>query len=248
MAEMLLINPRRRRASPKRRKSTAKRRRRNPIGALALRGRRSTMRVSGLARRHRRRRNPIGTIGRRIRRRRNPISLGGKLNTNRLLAMFKDAAIGGAGAIVMDVIQGQLNGFLPATFQTSKTTVGVGDAVKAALTAILGTVGAKATKGLSLKMAQGALAVQAYEILSSFMPPTMTVGYGSPARIVQGSNRVGPTRGGMLQGVGAYQRPGGRTPLLNGLGAYTHGGKSPLLNGMGRMSNAQAREGVSTFR
>lgn len=249
MAEMLLINPRRRRASPKRRKTTAKRRRRNPIGALALRGRRSTMRVSGLSRR-RRRRNPIGTIGRRIRRRRNPISLGGKLNTSRLLAMFKDAAIGGAGAIVMDVIQGQLNGFLPATFQTSKTTVGVGDALKAAVTAILGTVGAKATKGLSLKMAQGALAVQAYEILSSFMPATMTVGYGSPARIIQGSQRVGPTRGGMLQ---AYVQ--GRTPLLNGGGVAAYqraGGRTALLNGapggMGRMSNAQAREGVSTFR
>ena len=166
----------------------------------------------------------------------------GGVNTNRLMAMFKDAAIGGAGAIAMDVIMGQVNGFLPASFQTSKTSVGVGDAVKAGLTAILGQVASRSTKGLSVKMAQGALAVQAYEILSSFLPASMTLGYASPAAIVNGSPRVGPTRAGMMQNsFGAYTKPG-RTPLLN---AYTMPGRSPLLNG-GR--TVQQREGVSTYR
>jgi len=239
MAEMLLINPRRRRrkstGKAKRRRSTS-RRRRNPI-ALA--------RASNpVARRRARRRNPIANLrlGRHRRRRRsNPIRLGG-LNGSRLMDLFKDAAIGGAGAIVMDVVQGQLNGFLPATFQTSRTEVGIGDAVKAVVTALLGTMGAKATKGLSLKMAKGALAVQAYEVLSAIVPSTMTLGYGSPARIVNGSQRVGPTRGGMLQ---AYQRPGGRTPLLSAapLGAYVTG-RTPLLSGM----TAQRREGVTSYR
>lgn len=238
MSEMLLVNPRRRRkaaASSKRRARRASpRRRRNPIG-----GRRGSMKISGLSR-HRRRRNPINNlrVGR-SRRRRNPISLGG-LSGKSLMQMFKDAAIGGAGAIGMDVIMGQVNGFLPVTFQTQKTVIGVGDAVKAGLTALLGTLGRKATKGLSMKLAAGALTVQAYELMSSLVPSTLTLGYASPARIVNGSARVGPTRSGMLQ---AYQRAGGRSPLLN---QYLPPGRTPLLNG-GRMS-AQQREGVSTFR
>lgn len=162
------------------------------------------------------------------------------------MALLKDAAIGGAGAITMDVIMGQINGFLPASLQTQKTTIGVGDAVKAALTALLGTMLNKATKGLSMKMARGALTAQAYEIMSGLVPATMTMGslaYMSPAAIVQGTNRVGPTRGGMLQ---AYQRPGGRTPLLS---AYlAPGTRSPMLNRVGVMSGVQAREGVSTYR
>lgn len=247
MAEMLLINPRRRRASPKRRTSAKRRRssvrrRRNPI-ALVSRASRGTRLRNPIARRGRRR-NPIANLRIGRRRRRNPISLGG-LKSSTLLALFKEAAIGGAGAILMDVIQGQVNGFLPASFQTSKTTVGIGDAVKAGLTAVLGTVANKATKGLSMSMARGALAVQAYEILSAYVPSTLTLGYGSPAKIVNGSQRVGPTRAGMLQ---AYQRPGTKTPLLAGVNAYTQG-RTPLLSGnMGRMSTAQAREGVSAFR
>lgn len=180
------------------------------------------------------------------RRRRNPIRMGG-VNTKRLLEMLKDAGIGGAGAIVMDVVMGQVNQYLPPTFQTNPVSFGVGDAVKAALTALLGQLGAKHTKGLSLKMAQGALAVQAYEALKSLLPATMTLGYMSPAAIVKGSNRVGPTQAGR-QGFAAYVGHGGRTPLLNGagrVGAYTSG--RVLLNGMGRQS-PQAREGVSTYR
>ena len=134
--EMLLINPRRRRAAPKRRRASPKRRR-NPVA------RRASSRISRAPARRLRRRNPISnfSLGRRgsRRRRRNPISLGG-LNVKSLMTMLTDAAIGGAGAIAMDVIQGQINGFLPASFQSNPTTVGVGDAVKAAVTAFLGAV------------------------------------------------------------------------------------------------------------
>lgn len=160
--------------------------------------------------------------------------------------MFKDAAIGGAGGILMDVIMGQVNQYLPASFQTNKTTLGVGDALKAGLTAVLGTMGARLTKGLSVKMAEGALAIQAYEILSGLLPATMTLGYMSPAAVVRGSNRVGPTRAGST-GFGAYQpRSQGNPALLNGrVGAYVGPGRSMLLN---RMGNAQQREGVSTYK
>lgn len=238
--EMLLINPRRRRKSTTKRRSkragSTRRRRRNPIGP----SRSSTMSISGRRRRSRRR-NPISVRRLVGRRRRNPIRLAG-LSSGSLIAMLKDAAIGGAGAVAMDAIMGQLNGFLPASFQTNKTTIGVGDAVKAAITALLGQVLSKPTKGLSRKMAAGSLTVQAYDILSSLVPTGMTMGYASPARIIQGSARVGPTAGGMLQGFGAYVKPG-RTALLN---AYQRaGGPTAMLNGR---SNVQAREGVSTYR
>lgn len=244
-SEMLLINPRRRRAaSPKRRRASPKRRRRNPIGpgrpASARISRRPRAVARRVTRRVARRRNPISNLGlgRRSRRRRNPISLGG-LNTKSLVAMFTDAAIGGAGAIAMDLVMGQVNGFLPASFQTNPATVGMGDGVKAILTAFIGKSLNRSTKGLSEKMARGALAVQAYEILSSFVPSTLPMGYASPARIIQGSARVGPTRGGMLQ---AYLRPGSRSPMLS---AYLpNGTRSPLLNG----KSVQQREGVSSFR
>lgn len=226
--EMLLINPRGRRKAKK-----ATRRRRNPIA-----GRRASMRISGARHHHRaRRRNPIASFGRR---RRNPISLGGA-STKSIVDMIKAAGLGGAGGILMDVVMGQLNGFLPTSFQSSKTTVGVGDAVKAVVTVALGQVLAKPTKGLSKQLAAGALTVQAYEVLSSFVPTTMTLGYASPAAIVNGSNRVGPTRAGMLQGMNAYQRPGTRSPLLS---AYTSG-RTPLLNGR---QSVQQREGISTYR
>lgn len=241
MAEMLLINPRKRRRASAKRKSSPRRsraRRRNPIA-----GRSVAMRLSGLARRRSRRHNPIARLRIGRRRRRNPISMGG-INTGRMMAMFKDAAIGGAGAIAMDIIMGQVNGFLPASFQTSKSSIGIGDAVKAGLTAFLGQGAARMTKGLSIKMAQGALAVQAYEILSSLVPASFTLGYASPAAIVNGSPRVGPTRSGMMQNAfGAYAKPG-RTPLLS---AYATPGRSPLLNGMGART-VQQREGVSTYR
>ena len=236
---MLLVNPRKRRRATTKKRRASPRRRRNPISS----SRSMRARISGLGRSHhhrRRRRNPIAAFRRG--RRRNPISIGG-LNKATLVSMFKDAAIGGAGAVVMDFVMGQLNTFLPASLQTQKTTIGVGDAVKAGVTALLGQALNKMTKGLSVKMAKGALTCQAYEIMSGLVPATMTLGYMSPAAIVQGTNRVGPTRAGMLQ---AYNRPGAKTPLLN---AYqVPGGRSPMLNGRGGMSGVQAREGVSTYR
>ena len=95
MAEMLLINPRRRA-----KRATAKRRivrRKNPIAAVA--------------RRHgpKRRRNPIG-LARVHRRRRNPIA---GYNAKGIMAEVQAALIGGAGALAVDVLMGQINGYIP---------------------------------------------------------------------------------------------------------------------------------------
>jgi len=227
MAEMLLINPRkRRRAAPKRAKRTTARRRArrsNPVTVITA-PRTARRRVM------RRRSNPIGYARRRVmRRRRNPIGTGGGSS---IMAMLKNAAIGGAGAIAVDLAMGQINKFLPASFAKTPGKVGAYEVAKVAVTIMLGKFLSKPTRGLSQKMAAGSLTVQAHQLLASVVPTgTMPLGYYSPASIANVSQRIGPNR------IGRYTQPGA-TPLLNGVGRYTQPGASPLLNG------AAMREGV----
>ena len=236
MAELLLVNPRKRRAKKSARKSRA--RRRNPVAARRA-PRRVVNPISRAARRVRRRRNPISLarVGRRIRRRRNPIGMGGSF-TRSLMTMVKDAAIGGAGAIAVDAAMGQLNRFLPASLQRVPGRVGVGDAVKLAITVALGRLLSKPTRGLSGKMAQGALTVQMHQIIAGFVPAGLTLGYAVPGRVVNASARVGPMRN--AQGMNAYVPAGSPSPMLN---AYTRSNVTPLLSGMGAR-NARQREGA----
>ena len=227
MAEMLLINPRRRRKARKARPAARRRTRRAARRAPVI------MVANPRARRAARRRshNPIAKARRRTmsRRSRNPISLGG----GSMMSILRDALIGGAGAVAMDVVHGQIARFLPASLQRVPGTIGAGDAVRAIITVAVGQLLAKPTRGLSRKAAAASLTVQAHDIIRSFVPASMplgSVGFASPAMIAQGTNRVGPIR----QGVNAYM-PRGASPLLS---AYTPGNVTPLLNG------ARAREGA----
>lgn len=239
MAELLLVNPRKRRAKKSARKSRS--RRRNPIAAA----RRPARNVSGLARRRvsRRRRNPVALAGlarrgrRVMRRRRNPIGLGGGSFVSALIKSAKEAAIGGAGAIAVDAAMGQINRFLPASMQRTPGRVGVGDAVKLAITVALGRLLSKPTRGLSTKMAQGALTVQAHGILSTLVPSAVALGYAVPGRVVNASARVGPMRN--AQGMNAYAPAGSPSPMLN---AYTRSNVTPLLSG--GVGGARRREGA----
>ena len=227
MAEMLLINPRKRHA--RKAHHTAKRRvhhtrrKANPYAAMLTHARRR----KHTARKH----NPIHAMRRRVMRRRNPIG-GGMMSG--YMTLIKDGLIGGAGALAMDVVYGYVNNMLPASLQNQPNTVTAGDAVKAIFTVAAGKGLSRMTGGLSMKAAQASLAIQSYNIVKQFLPATMTLGYASPASIVQGTNRVGPIR----QGMNAYVRPG-QTPLLS---AYQKPGATALLNG-----NAAKREGVSMF-
>ena len=239
MAEMLLINPRRRRARKARKagRSAAQRaatrrlvamnrsrrraRRSNPAPAIvAMNPRRRRM--------SRRRSNPI----RMIRRRRNPAMLGG-FNFRTVVSAMQDALIQGGGAVAMDLLHGQINRFLPAMLQRTPGQVGLGDVVKASITVLVGTALRGPTRGLSMKAATGSLTVQAYDIVKNLLPSTMQLGYMTPGVITQGQASVGPNRGM----VGRYTQPGA-TPLLN---RYTQPGASPLLNG----NPARLREGVT---
>lgn len=213
MAEMLLINPRKRKAARKARRAS-------PI---------AKRRVHAV----RRRKNPIAAAKRRVmRRRRNPISMG--MMGGGYMTAIREALMGGAGAVAMDLVFGQVNKYLPATLQKTPGTVGTGDAIKAVLTVFIGHALNKPTRGFSKRAAQASLTVQAHDIIKSFVPATMTMGYYSPAMMAQGTNRVGPIR----KGVNAYTSGG--TPLLNAYQAS--GGATALLNG------ARTRENVSLFR
>lgn len=202
MAEMLLINPRKR--SRKVRKTAAKRRvRRNPVSPIIAR-----------------KRNPVRALKRRVmsRRRRNPIGMGGMTG---YMTAIREALMGGVGAVAFDIVHGQVKRFLPAALQVTPGKVGAGDAVRAIITVFVGHALNGVTRGFSKKAAMASLTVQAHDLLKGFVPAALPLGYASPAMVAQGTNRVGPIR----QGMNAYIKPGA-TPLLS---AYTKG--TELLNG-----------------
>lgn len=240
MAEVLLLNPRGRRKARRKNPTPAQRRARAAFAAAAraraknpARGRRARNPVSLASpytanprrrrRRYARRSNPIGAY----RRRSNPINLDG------IMSMMQGAAIQGAGAVAMDVAYSYVAKYLPASMQAGPGQVTLGSAVKAVITAVAGKALNKATNGLSMKAAQGALTVQARDIVAGLLPAgTMAgLGYMSPAPIANYSPRIGPSR----TALGAYVQGG--TPLLS---AYVQGG-TPLLSSGGR---ARAREGM----
>lgn len=225
MAEMLLINPRRRKA----RKATSKRRVRR---ASTARRRRNP--IAAVARYARRRRNPIGLMKRRVmRRRRNPIGMG-RMGMGSIVGMVREGIMSGVGAVAFGVVHGQIQKFLPAALRVVPGKIGAGDAVKALITVVLGQALSGATRGYSKKAAAASLTVQMHDLVKGFVPASLPLGglgYASPAGIAMSTNRVGPIR----RGMNAYTQG---TPLLN---AYTSG-SSQLLNG------ARSREGVTTIR
>jgi len=237
MAEMLLINPRRRR---KARKAAPARRRRNPLALARVMPRRHRRNpIAAVARR--RRRNPIGAMRRRVMRRRNPAMLGGNYMT-----AIREALMDGFGAVAIDYAYNMLAKAIPGTagsFLTPTATIGAADAVKAVLTVVLGNALNGVTRGFSRKAAKASLTVQSYQIMKKVLPAQISsnlggLGYMTPAVVTSGyGTRIGPIRGQM----GAYTRPGA-TPLLS---AYTASGSaSPLLSG----SSARMREGTSLYR
>lgn len=239
MDEVLLINPKKRRKSAKRRRnpSPAQLRARAKFAAMARARSRGARRASNPApRRGRvaRRRNPSPLVSYRVRaraRRRNPI---GGISASGLMNTIKDAAIQGAGAIAMDVGYAQIARYLPAHLQAGPGQVTAGTAVKMLLTAVAGRLFNRATRGLSQRAAVGALTVQTRDLILGVLPPGMLpgiatggavsgrMGYGVPAPVVNYSGRVGPSRGQM----GAFTRAG--TPLLSAYAAP--GTVSPLLS------------------
>lgn len=240
MAEMLLINPRRRTRRKAKRAAPARRRRHNPVALMAPRRRRHR---AAVAVHHRRRRNPIGAMRRRVMRRRNPAMLGG----NYMMAI-REALMDGFGAVAIDYAYHMIAKAIPGTagsmLTPNPTSVGAADAVKAVLTVVLGNALNGVTRGFSRKAAKASLTVQSYQIMKKVLPAQISsnlsgLGYMTPAVVSSGyGTRIGPIRGQM----GMYTAPNTGSPLLS---AYTASGSaSPLLSG----SSARMREGTSMYR
>lgn len=216
--QMLLINPRKRKArkTAKRRARKVSSRKRNPVSVAAV-----TRRAANPKRRRavRRRRNPIAA-----RRGRNPISARDMFAG--IVPMLQNAAIGAGGAIAVDAAMAQVNRFLPVNMQPTPGAVGLNDAVKAVVTVALGTLLSRPTRGMSKIAAAGALTVQMDKAVRTFLPATVKaqLAYGTVAPVVPGRMTVQPN----AQRMAAYTRPGSATPLLS---AYTRpGAATPLLS------------------
>lgn len=242
MAEMLLINPRARRKARKAPRSAAQRRATAKLVAMSRRRRRNPAPAAApLAMNPRRRRkmarrsNPVRFV-RRARRMSNPAM---RFSTAGIMAAFQQALVQGAGAVAFGIVHGQVQKFLPASLVPTPGSIGIGDAVKAALTVFIGSALRGPTRGLSVKAATGALTVQAHDLIKTFVPSTLPLGYAAPGYVTQGQTRVGPNRA--IVGVGRYTAPGA-TALLSSY--TTPGGATPLLNGRA----AQYREGVSFYK
>lgn len=143
MSQMLLVNPRKRRATKKRRtvrskrKVTSRRKRR----AAPVARRRRTRSVARVVRR--RKRNPIGGV-----------SFRGVQN------QVMDAGVGAAGAIALDIALGYLP--IPANFKTGMTA----PLIKGAVAIGLGMALSKVVKSSTAqKMTAGALTVMLHDVM-----------------------------------------------------------------------------------
>lgn len=206
MAQLMLINPRRRRRA---KSMTNPRRRRRSVSANPKR--RTYRRVKrnpsyGMrranARRYRARSNPRRS---RRRARRNPA-----LRATGVMNDFMQAAIGAAGAIGVNYIYDMLP--LPMAMKT-----GYGGVLgKAGTAVVLGMVGRRFLGRAAGTMAQGALVVIAYDLIRSMLPPVAPpavagLGYASPA-----------IQAGYLpqQGIGEYV-----PAFSSGMGEYVYGSR-----------------------
>jgi len=180
MAEILLVNPRKRGSKKKRKKASSTRRRKNPvrkkrrtaaqkratakmIAANRRRARGKTRRKNPVRKKRRkktatkRRRSPVRRRRRRVARRRNPA-----LNMRSIQNQLVEAGTGAVGALGLDVVQG----YLPIPANLKGGLVGTG--VKALLAIGMGVLASNVRivrPATAAKMANGALTVVLHDEL-----------------------------------------------------------------------------------
>lgn len=228
---MLLMNPRRRRKKGARRAASRRRARKMTAKQLMYFGkgrRRSRRSARRSARRspavqvfasnpvRRRRRRSMASARRRYRR--NPISLRGigsavqlRASLGTVAKIAKNAAVGGAGAVLADVMMGNLLKVLPAgtiaAIGSRYSTDGNPNLAYYGTKLGLFTVGGiLATnflparfKGFAAQAVEGAVTVGAYEMLRLMMPANVALGYYTSAQVLPGAG-VNPQR----RNLGAY--------------------------------------------
>lgn len=202
--KLLLANPRKRHATPKRRKSVA-RRRTHSVMATPAPKRRKRSRIAHASRSvavHTKRR-----ISRGARRARSSL----KGLTGGSLATIKMGVMAGAGAIVADIVAAKLNQFLPANMQTGAMQ----QVTQALVSIVAGMALNKVNKTAGHAVAMGGVTIATYNLAHS-----MLAGKGIP-----GIAEYDPLSGG---GLLAYTSNGmGDSGLLGDMGdvdAYENGG------------------------
>lgn len=210
MATLFTINPSRRKRHGKKRRS-AKQRAATRRMLAANRGRFAS---NPKKRRGRRKaRNVMATVQRRVRRsyrrarkamrsRRGRRS-GMRLNTNNMMNLLKAGAIGGAGAVLIDIGMAQAARFLPAPLATPMDMSGNVQygyfGAKAGLALLVATYGGRIMpSAIAEKMGEGALTVLAYQFMRPMVPAAM--GYFNPAPTQRPVGRAGA----YVSGAGAY--------------------------------------------
>lgn len=206
MAEILLVNPRRR----KRRKSRARRRKHRKVS----RRRRRNVAVNP-RRRRRRRRNP--KYRRVSRRRRNPVSLrgfGGKI-----MPTVKKGVIGAGGGLLLDLLLGYTKDKLPEQLQTGYGLT----ATKVIGAVLVGIVGNMALRGKGGDLAVGAMTVVLHDELKAlaiaqfpelplgeYITYAPAIGYSGADALLEPSS-VGV--GEYMSGMGEYPADSADTPV-----------------------------------
>ncbi len=232
-AQLLLINPRRKRRRHAR-KARSHRRRRHVARVSRRRRRRfhATGMVSTNPRRRRRHRRHAMMNPRRRRRRihRNPFSTGS------IASLAMPVGLGALGAVGLDVIYGYLSNMLPAAITGSPY---INAAAKAVGAVGLGWAGGKALgRDKGKLIAVGALTVITYQLAESLlkqMAPTI------PLAGLDGFGAYMP-----VSGLGAYMPPAGALPPpvrgVSGFGAYN---PAPYLSGGEPYNSAELSGGSS---
>lgn len=205
-AQLLLINPRRRKRKHAKRAKSSRRRRHVVRAAAPRRRRRHRARAHNPIRRRSRRaraHNPI----RRRRRHHNPFSSRG------ITSALVPAGIGALGAVGLDITFGYLGSYLPASLTSNPY---IAAATKAAGAFGLGWLASKALGREKGKLVTaGALTVISYGLAKSLIA------------------QAAPSLPGLsgMDGIGAYSPMGAYSPSLSGPGGFGAYNPAPYLAG-----------------
>lgn len=248
MATLFTINPSKRRKRRGGKRRTAKQRAatrrminaRYGINPKKRRARRRGRKASAVVsvKRRRVRRSSARRVHRSSRRRSS-----GRMafNTRGAMNLLKAGAIGGAGAILVDVGMGQAQRFLPAMLATPTDAMGNIQygyfAAKAGLALLIGTYGGKIMpSAVAEKMGEGAMTVLAYQFMRPMVPSALTMGYFNPAPTMRPTANIRGA-GAYVSGAGAYPQ----IPVRNGNGNGTYkGGRAANVLSMVNVSRRAA--------
>jgi len=231
MSTLFMVNPRskRRRGKSRKHRSAAQRAATARLVALNKGFRRNPRRKSRKASRRKQRGFAVMSAPRvhRLRRRarrafesmRSHFAGGGIVGS--ASSLLKAGAIGGAGAVAVDVGMSYVRSYLPSSMTSPVNADGSANfgyfGAKAALAIALGVYGRRIPKlgAFAGRMAEGALTVMAYQLMRPMVPANMLGAYMNPAPTM----RAGVSGLRSVRGVAAYPALPVRASASAGKGA-----------------------------